>query len=252
MTMELLEQVLRENNIPKDAHFLSDSGWECDPTEMDGIFYNKQNNLIVFTQSGIYEDYESLEDWEILYSPGIIKMEGLEAYPILGNNPCGITATFREALKKAGDFEDYFGFPPTEELYRKLDLKRPLFYCIRRGGEYIGYIGFHGDRHALEPEMYLFEQYRHQGYGTIVLKKFIDIAFHNQMKDQKVPPEKLVSSVRVENTYSQKLMLACGFHENEEIAAKFIGFIREEGFIQVKEFCLTREEYLKKTEGTES
>lgn len=100
--------------------------------------------------------------------------------------------------------------------------------------------------------MYLFEQYRHQGYGTIVLKKFIDIAFHNQMKDQKVPPEKLISSVRVENTYSQKLMLACGFHENEEIAAKFIGFMREEGFIQVKEFCLTREEYLKKTEGTES
>ena len=72
------------------------------------------------------------------------------------------------------------------------------------------------------------------------------------MKGQTVPPEKLVSSVRVENAYSQKLMLACGFHENEEIAAMFIGLMREEGFIQVKEFCLTREEYLKKTAGTES
>lgn len=50
MTMELLEQILKDNNIPKDVHLMSDSGWECDPTEMDGIFYNRQSNTIVFTQ----------------------------------------------------------------------------------------------------------------------------------------------------------------------------------------------------------
>ena len=40
MTLDILNKVIKENNIPKDVHLLSDSGWECDPTEMDGIFYH--------------------------------------------------------------------------------------------------------------------------------------------------------------------------------------------------------------------
>ena len=34
MTMELLCKIIEENNIPRDVHFMSDSGWECDPTEI--------------------------------------------------------------------------------------------------------------------------------------------------------------------------------------------------------------------------
>ena len=69
MTMEILERILKDNNIPKDVHFMSDSGWECDPTEMDGVFYNKLSNTIVFTQGGRHADwkYEKSEEWERLY-----------------------------------------------------------------------------------------------------------------------------------------------------------------------------------------
>ena len=42
MTMELLSRILKENKIPENVHFMSDSGWECDPTEMDGVFYNRK------------------------------------------------------------------------------------------------------------------------------------------------------------------------------------------------------------------
>ena len=60
MTMELLERIMEENNIPKDVHFMNDSGWECDPTEMNGVFYNRQSNTIIFTQSGTSDrEYEA-------------------------------------------------------------------------------------------------------------------------------------------------------------------------------------------------
>ncbi len=69
MTMEILEQVIKENNIPHNVHFMSDSGWECDPTEMDGIFYNRKSNTIVFTQGSCSDrKYEHSEEWEILYT----------------------------------------------------------------------------------------------------------------------------------------------------------------------------------------
>lgn len=35
MTMGLLCRINEENNRPRDVRFMSDSGWECDPTEMD-------------------------------------------------------------------------------------------------------------------------------------------------------------------------------------------------------------------------
>lgn len=41
MTFEKLKNLIVENNIPENVHLLSDSGWECSETEMDGIFYNR-------------------------------------------------------------------------------------------------------------------------------------------------------------------------------------------------------------------
>ena len=72
MTMEILERVIKENNIPKDVHFMSDSGWECGPTEMDGIIYSRQSNTIIFTQDdwperGVNEEFE---DWKLIYALG--------------------------------------------------------------------------------------------------------------------------------------------------------------------------------------
>jgi hypothetical protein len=55
MTFELLGKIMRKHNIPTNVHLLSDSGWEGDETEMDGIFFNKEKNELVFTQG--YETY---------------------------------------------------------------------------------------------------------------------------------------------------------------------------------------------------
>ena len=139
MTMELLERIIEENNIPKDVHFMSDSGWECDPTEMNGVFYNRQSNTIVFTQSGISErEYEKSEEWEILYDPNLIKLEGLEVYPVTSVASSRITEDFRKALKEAGDFEQYYGIQETEDKYDEIDLRwHPLFYSIQMKGENI-------------------------------------------------------------------------------------------------------------------
>ncbi len=64
MSFVELMKLLSENNIPVDVRFMSDSGWECGPTEMDGVYYNKVENLIVFTQGqGKYDEYWNAEGW---------------------------------------------------------------------------------------------------------------------------------------------------------------------------------------------
>ena len=68
MTFNELKKLLADNNIPDDVHFESDSGWECGPTEMDGVFYNREMNTIVFTQGcwGESDDYMTMDGWEML------------------------------------------------------------------------------------------------------------------------------------------------------------------------------------------
>lgn len=71
MTFMELKKLIEDNHIPDDVHFESDSGWECGPTEMDGVFYNREKNTIVFTQGfGKYEDYPKLDGWETLKNEG--------------------------------------------------------------------------------------------------------------------------------------------------------------------------------------
>lgn len=50
MTFEKLSKLIKKYDIPHDVTLLSDSGWECDPTSMRGVRYNKNENVIVFTQ----------------------------------------------------------------------------------------------------------------------------------------------------------------------------------------------------------
>lgn len=50
MTLELLNKIYEENNIPKDALLMSDSGWECSASDMDGVFYSKEHNTVFITQ----------------------------------------------------------------------------------------------------------------------------------------------------------------------------------------------------------
>lgn len=57
MTYKKLKEIIEKNNIPEDVKFESDSGWECGPTDMDGIYYNKSENTIVFTQGYWHDPY---------------------------------------------------------------------------------------------------------------------------------------------------------------------------------------------------
>lgn len=58
MTFEELENIIIRNNIPKNVTLLSDSGWECWETDMDGIYYDETKNELIFTQNiSKYDDY---------------------------------------------------------------------------------------------------------------------------------------------------------------------------------------------------
>ena len=70
MTFELLAKIMAQNSVPSDVKLMSDSGWECDATDMDGIFFNRKENILVFTQCNELSqngktDYSSA-DWECL------------------------------------------------------------------------------------------------------------------------------------------------------------------------------------------
>ena len=68
MTFETLKKVIDNNHIPYDVELWSDSGWECDPTEMDGIWYSSKENAIVFTQDEHpTKEIERLGSFNLLY-----------------------------------------------------------------------------------------------------------------------------------------------------------------------------------------
>lgn len=59
MTLQKLNELCSKHNIPKDVKLLSDSGWECGDTEMDGVYYCKDSNVIVFTQGSYDYEYDN-------------------------------------------------------------------------------------------------------------------------------------------------------------------------------------------------
>ena len=67
MKLYILNTLVEKYNIPDDVVLMSDSGWECGATNMDGIYYNKKKNTIVFTQCGDrYDSYYDDPDWILL------------------------------------------------------------------------------------------------------------------------------------------------------------------------------------------
>lgn len=67
MTIELMLRILDENNIPKTANMLSNSGWECNATEMNGIYYNDSTNTLMFTQGDFGETGCGYKGFRCLY-----------------------------------------------------------------------------------------------------------------------------------------------------------------------------------------
>lgn len=69
MTLERLIDLCKKYNISNNVILQSDSGWECSETDMDGVYYNKKENKIIFTQKIDKYDYyyeHKEEGWEIL------------------------------------------------------------------------------------------------------------------------------------------------------------------------------------------
>lgn len=76
MTFEKLKKIINKYNIPENVHLLSDSGWECDETEMCGIYYNKKQNVIIFTQK--VSEYEKYDKRNKRHIKGFVALKGDE------------------------------------------------------------------------------------------------------------------------------------------------------------------------------
>ena len=67
MKLNKLLELINKHNIHDNVLLRSDSGWECGATDMDGAYYNRKLNVIVFTQYISENDsYFNELDWEML------------------------------------------------------------------------------------------------------------------------------------------------------------------------------------------
>lgn len=56
MTTKKLIEIL--SVLPDDCVVMSNSGWECDPSDVEGIWYSEELNEVHLTQGGRYENRE--------------------------------------------------------------------------------------------------------------------------------------------------------------------------------------------------
>lgn len=155
------------------------------------------------------------------------------------------SAELAAAIHEAGDFEMYFGIPESKLFLDMLSIARPMFYNILdKNGSFIGYIGFRREDSDYEFEIYILAPYRRQGYAKEVLSAAIKAAFDGNI-DGMNECERIVASVRVENTASHALMKSTGFAENKEIAfcmQVFLDKPKENNRpIQLKHYYITKE-----------
>ena len=78
MTYGELKYILDKYSISDDVHLLSNSGWECDETEMNGVCYNSNKNEVWFFQGDNVIEIEKYKDdgFYILYPFYDEKIEG--------------------------------------------------------------------------------------------------------------------------------------------------------------------------------
>lgn len=68
ITVGVLIELLISNGIDSKAAIMTDSGWECDETEVDAIYYNPKTNVLMLTRKfGNEQAYADCDDWELLW-----------------------------------------------------------------------------------------------------------------------------------------------------------------------------------------
>lgn len=68
MTFQILEEVLAQNNIPKESYLMVDSAWGYGIAGAKSIYYDKRNNTVVLTIDGRNQYYENSPSFVSLYS----------------------------------------------------------------------------------------------------------------------------------------------------------------------------------------
>ena len=51
MTYAKLKEILERNHVPDEVRLMSNAGWELCATDMDGILWNPEENVIHFVQA---------------------------------------------------------------------------------------------------------------------------------------------------------------------------------------------------------
>ena len=73
MTFKELNELIEKHNIPKDVKLMFLSGWVAlEPNSVDGVYYFKEDNLIIFTQGSEYDDYLDDPDAITLFNKDFI------------------------------------------------------------------------------------------------------------------------------------------------------------------------------------
>ena len=63
--MTVNEMIEKLAQVPGNASVMSDSGWECDPSECSRVFYCAENYEVILTQvnpPSAYDDKERFEE----------------------------------------------------------------------------------------------------------------------------------------------------------------------------------------------
>lgn len=164
-----------------------------------------------------------------------------------------IDQEIREEIHMMDEFEFYFGITETPERLQQFTINRELFYSIieKEHNVLIGYLGFTERENAWEPEIYIFNSFRGNGFGTEALKTMISKLFAGVLfvkqngEKEKITTECVISTVRAENIASHRMMEKIGFKRDEDVACCFALFINPEneedsGFFEIAEYSLTK------------
>lgn len=69
MTLEKLNEICKKNNIPENVKLMSDSGWECCETDMDGLYYSRKMNTLVITPTSEFDEKYIGKGWSKNFIP---------------------------------------------------------------------------------------------------------------------------------------------------------------------------------------